>query len=314
VNLLRPRPVNGFSAGSELQLCEEAVIREGDADPRIVVALWIEFDGSSYAGWQYQANGRSIQQQVEQALTTVCGTAVRIHSSGRTDAGVHARAMVAHFKTACLLPMNAYVHGVNRFLPRDVAVREARRVADRFHARFSAQGKWYRYSIYCAAVRSPLRDPYHWQIRKPLNFKRMEEAAAFFVGEHDFSAFRGSGCTAKRTRRRIDSIALSREGDQIHVDVRGSGFLRHMVRMMVGTLVEVGMAKREPADVERLLLQKDNRETRLTAPAQGLCLMQVDYPPELLNVEPAAAISIKQENPCDLHLTSPGGSASFSDS
>lgn len=260
--------------------------RMRESDPQVVVALWIEFDGSAYAGWQYQANGRSIQQQVEQALTAVCGTSVRIHSSGRTDAGVHARAMVAHFKTGHLLPMNAYIHGVNRFLPRDVAIRDVRRVSDRFHARFSAQGKWYRYSLYCASVRSPLRDRYHWQIRKPLDFSRMEEAAGYFVGEHDFSAFRGSGCTAKRTRRRIDSINLTREADLIFIDVRGSGFLRHMVRMMVGTLVEVGVAKREPADVRRLLLQKDNRETRLTAPAQGLCLMQVDYPLELLNVEP----------------------------
>lgn len=289
--LLRTARPSATGSGSDSQPGAADNIREKE----VVVALWIEFDGTSYAGWQYQANGRSIQQQVEQALAAVCGTAVRIHSSGRTDAGVHARAMVAHFKTRCPLPMNAYVHGVNRFLPRDVAVREARQVADRFHARFSAQGKWYRYRLYCAAVRSPLRDRFHWQIRQPLNFSRMEEAAVFFVGEHDFSAFRGSGCTAKRTRRRIDSISLSREDNEIHIDVRGSGFLRYMVRMMVGTLVEIGMGKREPADVNRLLLQKDNRETRLTAPARGLCLMEVHYPPELLSAEPAAAISVKQK-------------------
>lgn len=270
-----------------------AVSRLREFDPQLVVALWIEFDGRAYAGWQYQTNGRSIQQQVEQALASVCGTAVRIHSSGRTDAGVHAKAMVAHFKTKSLLPLNAYIHGVNRFLPQDIAIRDARRVSNRFHARFSAQGKWYRYSLYSAAVRSPLRDPYAWQIRKPLDFLRMEEAAGFFVGEHDFSTFRGSGCTAKRTQRRIDAIALTREGDQMHIDVRGSGFLRHMVRMMVGTLVEVGMGKRDPAAISRLLLQKDNRETRLTAPAQGLCLMQVDYPPELLIVEPTGTKAVK---------------------
>jgi len=286
---------NAARAEAEAPAADLTRIRSQGSDPLFVVALWIEFDGGAYAGWQYQTNGRSVQQQVEQALTAVCGTAVRIHSSGRTDAGVHAQAMVAHFKTSCLLPLNAYVHGVNRFLPRDVAIREARRVADRFHARFSAQGKWYRYRLYCAAVRSPLRDRYGWQIRKPLNFSQMEEAAHFFVGEHDFSAFRGSGCTAKRTRRRIDSITLAREGDQIHIDVRGSGFLRHMVRMMVGTLVEVGMGKREPADIRRLLLQKNSRETRLTAPAQGLCLMQVDYPPELLKVESTATNAVKQK-------------------
>lgn len=247
-----------------------------------VVALWIEYDGSRYVGWQCQPNGDSIQSRVEEALSGVMGVPVRLQSSGRTDAGVHARGMVAHFKTDCLLPMSAYTHGVNRLLPRDIAVRVARHVSDQFHARFSAERKWYRYSIYHSPLRSPLREHFNWHIKKPLDLYLMRKAAQLFVGEHDFSAFRAAGCSAKTTVRRIDSIDLLEEGEQLHVDVRGSGFLRHMVRMLVGTLVQVGEGKRPSDDITRLLCHGAKGETRYTAPAHGLCLMEVEYPRTLI--------------------------------
>jgi len=243
-----------------------------------VIALWIEFDGGAYVGWQYQTNGLSIQQPVEEALGQVCGVPVRVHSSGRTDAGVHARGMVAHFVTEKVLPLNAYLHGVNQRLPADIAVREVRQVPDRFHARFSAIGKWYRYSIYLSPVRSPLYQRYGWHFRKFLDVELIRTAARDFVGEHDFSAFRGAGCSAKTTIRRIDSVELVEEGDFLYLDVKGSGFLRHMVRMMVGTLVQIGAGKRAPGDVRRMLDSAFVEDTRLTAPASGLCLQQVYYP------------------------------------
>ncbi len=247
-----------------------------------VIALSIEYDGGAYVGWQRQPNGISVQQKLEEALARVCGMPLRLNSAGRTDAGVHARGMVAHFEVERVLPLDAYLHGVNRLLPRDIAVRVAWQVADQFHARFSAERKWYRYSLYLSGVRSPLRDRFNWHYRVPLDICQMREAAQFFVGEHDFAAFRAVGCSAKTTIRRIDSIDLLEEGEQVHIDVRGSGFLRHMVRMMVGTLVQVGSGKRAAEDIRRLLAAGATSETRLTAPAQGLCLMQIEYPQYLL--------------------------------
>lgn len=248
-----------------------------------LVALWIEYDGTAYVGWQCQPNGVSIQQLIENALAQVEKREVRVHSSGRTDAGVHARGMVAHFSTEHPLPLSAYLHGVNRLLPGDIAVRAARRVAPEFHARFSASGKWYRYSLFLSPVRSPLHARYAWHLKKPLDLDLMRRAMADFVGEHDFAAFRAVGCSARSTTRRIDSIELVEEGGLLHVDVHGSGFLRHMVRMMVGTLVQIGAGKIAPGEIGRLLVARDGAPGRLTAPAQGLCLMQVDYPPELLD-------------------------------
>ncbi|WP_020675614.1 tRNA pseudouridine(38-40) synthase TruA [Geopsychrobacter electrodiphilus] len=250
-----------------------------------VIALWLEFDGGAYVGWQYQTNGQSIQQRVEEALGDLCGGPVTVYSSGRTDAGVHARGMVVHFVVDHILPLAAYLHGVNQRLPADIAVRRVRKVADRFHARFSAIGKWYRYSIYLAPVRSPLCQRFGWHFTKPLDLELMRLAARDFIGEHDFAAFRGSGCSAKTTIRRIDSVELVEDGDFVHLDVRGSGFLRHMVRMMVGTLVQIGAGKRALSDVRRLLSQGVVDETRLNAPAKGLCLQQVYYPDYLLEPE-----------------------------
>ncbi len=250
-----------------------------------VIALWIEYDGSAYVGWQRQLNGMSVQQRVEEALAQLTGQMLTIYSSGRTDAGVHARGMVAHFKTDSPLSLNAYLHGVNRFLPRDIAVIRVRQAVEHFHARYSAGAKWYQYRLYLAPVRSPLHAPYCWYVRKPLDIALIREAAQLFIGEHDFVAFRGSGCSARTTVRRIDSIDVQEVGDELHIDVRGSGFLRHMVRMMVGTLVQIGAGKRTKEDIHRLLSQGAGEETRLTAPAQGLCLMAVEYSEQLFRKE-----------------------------
>lgn len=250
-----------------------------------VVALWIEYDGGAYVGWQRQRNGISIQQRVEEALGDVCGQPITIYSSGRTDSGVHARGMVVHFTADNLLPLSAYLHGVNRRLPRDIAVCAARHVSDQFHARFSAERKWYRYSLYVSPVRSPLSERFSWHLRKPIDLYLMRQAAQSFVGEYDFAAFRAATCNAKTTIRRMDSIDLIEDGEQVHIDVRGSGFLRHMVRMMVGTLVQIGVGKRTSDDILRLLDQGGADEARLTAPAHGLCLMEVEYSPLLLEVQ-----------------------------
>ncbi len=241
------------------------------------IKLTLEYDGTDYVGWQRQPNGPSVQQIVEEALERVMGRPVTLHSSGRTDAGVHARCMVAHFRTGLALPLSAFREGINRFLPRDIAVRAAEEAAEDFHARFDARGKWYRYTLYLHPVRSPLHARTSWHIRGPLNVEAMADAARLFVGRYDFSAFRTSGCAARSTEREIYSFEISREEDLLHCDVRGSGFLRNMVRVMVGTLVEAGLGKRSVDSIFSLLSGVSPHPSGMTAPPQGLCLMEVWY-------------------------------------
>jgi tRNA pseudouridine38-40 synthase len=239
------------------------------------IKLVLEYDGTNYVGWQIQPNGLSVQEVVQNALGKVLGKEVHLIASGRTDAGVHARGMVVHFSTDRDLPLTAFREGVNRYLPRDVAVREAAAVSPDFHARFSARGKWYRYTLYLGLVRSPLMERTSWHIRSALDVKAMEKAAVAFVGSNDFSAFRSSGCDARTTVREIFSVDLSRQKELLLIDVKGEGFLRNMVRVMVGTLVEIGLGKRPFYDVEILLREGRREKAGRTAPPQGLCLMAV---------------------------------------
>jgi tRNA pseudouridine38-40 synthase len=241
------------------------------------IKLTLEYDGTDYVGWQRQPNGLSVQQVTEEALLQVMGNPVALHSSGRTDAGVHARCMIAHFQTELNLPLSAFREGVNRYLPRDIAVREAEEVAEDFHSRFDAKGKWYRYTLYLHPVRSPLHERYSWHIRGPLDLEAMTGAATYFVGRHDFCAFRTTGCAARSTEREIFSFEISREDDLVHLDVRGSGFLRNMVRVMVGTLVEIGFGKLTVECIASLLAGQPEISPGATAPPQGLCLMDVWY-------------------------------------
>lgn len=242
-----------------------------------LIRLTLEYDGTEYAGWQLQPNGLSVQEVVENALARILGERVRLNSSGRTDAGVHARGMVVHFETGRLLPMSAYRDGVNRFLPPDVAVKEAEEAPSGFHARFSSRGKWYRYRISQSPVRAPLVSRYSWHVRGALDLAAMQQAAAAFVGRHDFAAFRGAGCDARTTVREVFSVDVVSEGELLAIDVKGGGFLRNMVRVMVGTLVEVGLGRRPPSDVPLLLKEGTRPLAGRTAPPQGLCLMEVWY-------------------------------------
>jgi tRNA pseudouridine38-40 synthase len=241
------------------------------------IRLILEYDGTAYAGWQIQPNGLSVQAVVETALAQLTGEFARLHSSGRTDAGVHARGMVAHFTSGRELPLSAFREGLNRLLPADIAVRVATRVADDFHARFDATGKWYRYTLQTGAVRSPLQARTAWHVRGRLDLEAMRRAAAAFVGRHDFSAFRGAGCESQTSEREIFALEIAEAGELIHLDVKGEGFLRNMVRAMVGTLVEIGLGRRPVEDVAARLVDGRRVLCGRTAPPQGLCLMEVWY-------------------------------------
>jgi len=241
------------------------------------IKLTIEYDGTNYAGWQVQPNGVAVQQVIEKALLLLLGEPVRLRSSGRTDAGVHAQGMVASFTTSRELPMQAYVGGINRFLPPDIAILSAFEVPTGFMAIRDARSKHYRYTIYNSHVRSPLRRFYSWHVREPLNLAAMTAAARCFAGLHDFAAFRASNCVTKTTVRRVDSVIISREGDMITIDVTGGGFLKNMVRIMAGTLVDVGRGRFEPEHIDWLLKNPDRKKAGITAPACGLCLIAVCY-------------------------------------
>ena len=241
------------------------------------IVLTLEYDGTAYVGWQTQPNGLAVQEVVERALAEILGHQAHVHASGRTDAGVHARGMVAHFHTETNLPLKAFREGVNTFLPYDIAIKEVREMPADFHARFSARGKWYRYTIYRGEVRSPLVAHSAWHRRGNLNLSLMRTAAEILVGQHDFKAFRSSSCVAKTTVREIFSIDVSTDNEFIYVDVRGSGFLKNMVRMIVGTLVDVGLGRRPAGDVATLVAGTDEMVCGQTAPAHGLCLQEVWY-------------------------------------
>lgn len=239
--------------------------------------MTIEYDGTAYAGWQVQVNAVTVQGVVETALGQVMHQPVRIYSAGRTDAGVHARGMTAHFQTTSNLPLQAFREGVNRFLPSDVAIREVREMPTDFHARFAARGKWYRYTIYNHQIRSPLNARTAWHLRGALDLVLMRRAAGCLIGVHDFRAFRSSGCVARTTLREIFQVDILAEGAFVRIDVRGTGFLRHMVRMLVGTLVEIGQGRRPVEDLARLLQGETGLVRGPTAPAHGLCLQAVWY-------------------------------------
>lgn len=248
------------------------------------VLVTIAYDGTNYSGWQTQPNGVAVQEVVEDALEKLLKERVQVRSSGRTDAGVHARAMPAAFTTSRNLPLQAFVEGANRFLPADIAIQSARLVPDGFKPISMAHAKQYRYTIINSSVRSPLDRLYSWQVREPLDLAAMEEAAGRFVGSHDFAAFRASNCVARTTIRRIDSVRITQEGSRITVDVIGGGFLKNMVRVMVGTLVDIGKGRFTPTDIDRLLQGGERKEAGCTAPACGLCLIQVVYPEEFTSL------------------------------
>lgn len=241
------------------------------------ILLLIEFDGTSYSGWQLQSNAGSIQEVVENALAQVLGNHARLYPSGRTDAGVHAKGLAAHFRCDTNLPLKAFREGLNSLLPQDIAVKHALEMSSDFHARYSAKGKWYRYTIYQAKVRSPLVARTSWQISEKLDIKLMKTAAQNLIGQHDFSGFRTSGCAAQKTVREIFDIQIIAQDSYLFIDVKGSGFLKNMVRMIVGTLVEIGRCRRPVEDIQKILLKEKGMRSGPTAPAHGLCLEEVWY-------------------------------------
>ena len=242
------------------------------------IKLIIQYDGTNYCGWQEQPNGISIQEKVETALEKILGNRVRVKSSGRTDAGVHALAMPAAFSAETDIPLRAFVEGVNTHLPYDIAILEASEANPSFKPIGDAVAKHYRYSVFLGKVRSPLLHRTSWHVRTTLDLEQMEQAGNFFIGTHDFNGFRAANCTAQTSIRIINNLTVTRSGDMLYIDVLGKGFLKNMVRIMAGTLVDVGKGKLAPETIKKLLSDPDRTRSGVTAPAMGLCLMRVWYP------------------------------------
>jgi tRNA pseudouridine38-40 synthase len=245
-----------------------------------VVKLVLEYDGTRYVGWQVQPNGPSVQAEVERALTTLHKAPRRVTAAGRTDAGVHALGQVCSFQEAEPLPLKAYVLGMNALLPEDVAVRAASLEPQGFDARRSASGKRYRYRIENGPGRGPLSRLQAWQQFRPLDAAAMRDAAARLTGRHDFACFQASDCECAHAVRVLSRCEVVGEpGGRVDVVVEATAFVKHMVRNLTGTLVEVGLHRRDPDSMEALLFARDRRLAGPTAPPQGLCLEEVFYGP-----------------------------------
>lgn len=242
------------------------------------VKLVLSYDGTRYVGWQVQPNGPSIQAELERALSTLHKEPVRVTGAGRTDAGVHALGQVASLAVERPLPVSAYVKGMNALLPDDVAVRAAEVREAPFDARRDARGKRYRYRIENLPTRAPLTRQQAWQLFRPLDVAAMRGAAEGLVGRHDFSAFRASDCEAAHAVRDLRRLAVEAGPDgRIDVVAEATAFLKHMVRNLVGTLVEVGLGDRAPGSMPELLAGRDRTRAGRTAPPHGLVLEEVFY-------------------------------------
>ncbi len=241
-------------------------------------ALGIEYDGSRYAGWQWQPNVSSVQAALQAALGRVADHPVEVTCGGRTDAGVHARGQVVHFDSPAVRAERGWALGANTHLPRDMAVLWVARVDADFNARYSALARRYRYLIVNRNCRPGLdHDRVCW-IHQPLDEVAMHAAGQVLVGEHDFSAFRAAECQANSPIRRVARLTVARQGEWVWIDIEANAFLHHMVRNIAGTLIEVGRARQPGTWVEQVLKSRDRGAAGFTAPAAGLTLQEIRYP------------------------------------
>lgn len=250
--------------------------------------LTIQYDGTDYVGWQRQPNGVSIQELIEQAIEPIEGRTVLVVGAGRTDAGVHALGQVASVQLESSIDAASLARALNATLPEDVRVVSAEEVPPDFNARFSATGKVYAYRVWAGPFLPPFERRYFWHVPTSLDIDRMREAARTLVGTHDFSAFRAAGSDAATSQRTIRELRIDVENERLILTIVGNGFLRYMVRAIVGTLVEVGQGRRSVEGVAAALASRDRSHAGPTAPAKGLFLVRVIYeldvaPPRLVH-------------------------------
>jgi tRNA pseudouridine38-40 synthase len=239
--------------------------------------LLLEYDGTDFHGWQRQPGLRTVQGCLEDGVRAMTGETVLMRGAGRTDAGVHAAGQVANFTLEARIPEPGMLRGLNSNLPADVAVLDVQEVAPAFDARYSARGKVYRYRIWNHLIRAPLHARTTWHCRSVLDLPAMRAAAGLLCGEHDFRAFRAADCERRTTVRVVRRLDVERQGALVTIEVEATAFLKNMVRILVGTLVDLGRGKLEPPTIARMLSTGDRKAGGITAPPQGLTLMRVMY-------------------------------------
>ncbi len=241
------------------------------------IKLTIEYDGKGFNGWQKQPNKLNIQGEIEKAIEEITGEEIELIASGRTDAGVHSLGQVANFKTESNIDIEKLPYAINSKLKKSIVIKSAEEVDERFHSRYSVHSKTYRYTINNSKFGTALfRDmEYHFPFK--IDENKMNEGAKLFIGEHDFKAFKASGTSSKSSVRIIYNAEVKRDGDRVIIELTGNGFLYNMVRIIAGTLLDVGTGKIEPSEIKSIIESKDRNLAGKTLPARGLCLLKVDY-------------------------------------
>lgn len=241
------------------------------------IKLIVEYDGTNYCGWQIQKNGKTIQETIENAIVEVTGEDVKLIGSSRTDAGVHAKMYVCNFSTSSTIPPDKIGIVIDHKLPEDIVILKSEEVDSTFHSRYSSKGKMYSYTILNRNERAAIGRNYAYQYGRNIDVEAMKKAAVYFLGKHDFSAFKSTGSSVKDNIRTITEVRVEKYGDYIKIYVAGDGFLYNMVRIMVGTLLEVGEKKVNPEYVKEIIQSKDRKKAGKVVPAKGLCLEKVFF-------------------------------------
>ncbi|MGL5086344.1 MAG: tRNA pseudouridine(38-40) synthase TruA [Clostridium sp.] len=241
------------------------------------IKLLIEYDGSNYFGWQIQKVGSTIQGTIEKAITKATGEVVELIGSSRTDSGVHARGYVANFKINSSIPSNRFREAINTRLPSDIVILESEEVSEDFHSRYNSKGKTYTYSILNSELPIAIGRDYFYHVRGKFNVEKMKETCEFFIGTHDFKSFKSDGSSVKTTVRTIKDLHIEVDDNNIKFIITGDGFLYNMVRIIVGTLLQVGRGTKTPMDIKRIIDYPDRSGAGMCVPAMGLVLEEVFY-------------------------------------
>ena len=241
------------------------------------IKLTIEYDGKDFNGWQKQPTKLNIQGEIERAIEEITGEEVELNASGRTDAGVHALSQVANFKTNSNIPVEKIPIALNTKLKKSIRIKDAEEVDERFHSRYNCKQKTYRYIINNGKNASAIYRNLEYFIPEKLDVEAMKKAIVYFEGEHDFKGFKASGTSSKSSVRKIYKTSISQDGDRIIIELTGNGFLYNMVRIISGTLVEVGLGKIKPEEISEIIESKDRTRAGKTLPPSGLYLVKVEY-------------------------------------
>ncbi len=241
------------------------------------IKLTIEYQGKDFNGWQKQPNKLNIQGEIERAIASITGEEIDLIGSGRTDAGVHSLGQVANFKTNSTLPIEKFALAINSRLKKSIVIKHAEEVEEQFHSRYSVHSKKYRYVINNSPTGTAIYRELEYQFPLPLNIEKMQQAAKYLEGEHDFSAFKASGTSSKNSVRKIFKAEVGKQDERVYIELTGSGFLYNMVRIIAGTLLDVGTGKIQPEEIPEIIKSKDRKKAGKTLPAVGLYLVEVTY-------------------------------------